>query len=34
LKIEINHGKRGGSLRIEYRTLEQLEGVLALLNPR
>ena len=34
LKIEINHGKRGGSLRIEYRTLDQLEGVLTLLNPR
>ena len=32
LKVDISFNGKGGQLRIEYRSLEQLDGVLALLN--
>jgi ParB family chromosome partitioning protein len=33
LKVEISFDGKGGSLRIRYRSLDQLDGLIALLNP-
>lgn len=32
LAVEIRHGPKGGTLRIRYQTLDQLDGLIALLN--
>ncbi len=32
LSVEISHGSKGGAVRIRYQTLDQLDGLIALLN--